>query len=110
MNFKLLLLACAIGLAAAKCPDACSGHGTCNAYDECTCFDEGKSTYFGYLYDTAKGYNRIKQDAMRSLSSDSTSSYNLATTMHKGDDTEQAVSGGTLAAGTTIVGSWNIGT
>lgn len=65
-----LLLAALVGIALSVCPNGCSGHGTCNAYDECTCQDEGKSTYFGYLYDTAKGYERIKQDAMRKLKED----------------------------------------
>jgi len=28
-----------IGLAAAECPNACSGHGSCAKFDMCTCFD-----------------------------------------------------------------------
>lgn len=74
---SVLAFAALVGIALSVCPSGCSGHGTCNAYDECTCFDEGKSTYFGYLYDTAKGYNRIKQDAMRALKT-ANSNYGMA--------------------------------
>lgn len=67
MKFSAVLAFGLLGLASAVCPNACSGHGKCNMYDECTCHDEGKSTYFGFLYDTSKGYNRIKEDAIRTL-------------------------------------------
>jgi hypothetical protein len=33
-----LLVAALAGLAAASCPNACSGHGTCGEHDMCTCF------------------------------------------------------------------------
>jgi len=59
MKLALVLFAAAVVGTQAVCPNSCSGHGKCNAFDECECFDEGKSVYFGYLYDTAKGYNRI---------------------------------------------------
>lgn len=63
MKVMLALLAlCAIGVQG-SCPNGCSGHGTCNQYDVCDCDKEGKTTYFGYLYDTSKGYNRIRGEA-----------------------------------------------
>lgn len=33
-------LAALVGLANAACPNSCSGHGTCDRYDACTCFLE----------------------------------------------------------------------
>lgn len=66
---SLFVIAAAAGIALSACPNACSGHGTCNLYDECTCYNEGKTTYFGALYDTAKGYERIKEDAKRDMQS-----------------------------------------
>jgi len=35
---KLIVLALAAGTAVAECPNACSGHGSCGAFDECACF------------------------------------------------------------------------
>lgn len=86
--FTCALAAAAIGLATAACPNGCSGNGVCNEFDECTCYDEGKSTYFGYLYDTTKGYNRIKQDAIRAarLAQGGSSTYGYTETLREDQD------------------------
>lgn len=36
--FYSLVVAFLMAMVAAECPSACSGHGTCGAYDACTCF------------------------------------------------------------------------
>jgi len=36
--FAAVILACSFGLIAAECPNACSAHGKCGAYDMCICY------------------------------------------------------------------------
>jgi len=62
MNRILLALAL-VAPAAAECPNACSGHGTCGAFDECSCYPNwqeadcsGRTCPFGLGHvDTPKG-------------------------------------------------------
>jgi len=42
---KIIVLALSLGLASAGCPNACAGHGTCDAIDTCTCYLEVDSTH-----------------------------------------------------------------
>jgi hypothetical protein len=52
-----------VGYAAAECPNACSGHGTCGAKDSCSCYQSyqgndcsERTCYFGLAHvDTPKG-------------------------------------------------------
>lgn len=36
--FASIILACSLNLIAAECPNACSAHGKCGAYDMCVCY------------------------------------------------------------------------
>ena len=58
--FVLLAL---VGVAAAVCPNSCSGHGTCDYYDNCQCYSEGKMLYFGAAHDPITGAMVIYDEA-----------------------------------------------
>ena len=38
MSLRLLVALTLVGLAAASCPDDCSGHGACARNDKCSCY------------------------------------------------------------------------
>ena len=60
---KTFALAALVGYAAAECPNACSGHGTCGAKDSCSCYQNyqgndcsERTCYFGLAHvDSPKG-------------------------------------------------------
>merc|ERR1711968_162809 len=62
-TMKTFLFLALLGFAAAECPNACSGHGTCGSKDSCSCYQNyqgndcsERTCYFGIAHvDTPKG-------------------------------------------------------
>jgi len=75
-----ITLAAIVGFASAACPNACSGHGTCNAMDHCDCYAESTDASANKLWRGAdcslmtcpKGvsWNNIKIDATKTYGYD----------------------------------------
>jgi len=54
-TIKLAVFLGVLALGNAVCPNGCSGHGTCDSNDNCACYEEGKTTYFGAKFDPVSG-------------------------------------------------------
>jgi len=102
MSLKLLALLSTLALASAKCPNDCSGHGTCNQYSACECYRNWMAAdcservcYFGHAFvDTPQGdLNADGRTDIQSAAFHVVLGSNLS--FFKNDDGTAAVGGGT---------------
>jgi len=78
MKLSVFCLLGLVAFGAAVCPNGCSGRGTCDGYDQCTCYDEAKPLYFGWANDPRAG-----QEYQYSLTQDDKVPDEIATLTHE---------------------------